>query len=181
MQIYALSGFRLLQRGLLLSSRPLRFAGVWSLICVNLRNLRMPGCHLGCLRARFLLSANAEINFRNGGCAEGSLARHGGRSIPRRGGTLSSHQGLHQPGTPRRASPSPSNSLRIAWEAARAQWPVCGVIGTRPRSWTLACVSSLEDRPFRLGHLEISFGISKMPLRLRNGKPLAPRQESAKD
>ena len=29
--------------------------------------------------------ANAEINFRNGGSAEGSLARRGGRSIPRKG------------------------------------------------------------------------------------------------
>jgi len=29
--------------------------------------------------------ANAEINFRNGGSAEGSLARRGGRPIPRKG------------------------------------------------------------------------------------------------
>ena len=33
-------------------------------------------------RSRRRLRANAEINFRNGGCAEGSLARRGGRAIP---------------------------------------------------------------------------------------------------
>ena len=33
----------------------------------------------------FLTRANPEINFRNGGSAEGSLARRGGRPIPRKG------------------------------------------------------------------------------------------------
>ncbi len=39
-----------------------------------------------CLQAqRGPVRANAEINFRNGGSAEGSLARRGGRPIPRKG------------------------------------------------------------------------------------------------
>ena len=58
-----------------------------------------------------------------------------------------------------RASPFLSNSFRTAWEAARAQWPACGVIGKRPRSLDIGLCLFLADRPFRLGHLEISFGI----------------------
>jgi hypothetical protein len=58
-----------------------------------------------------------------------------------------------------RASPFPTNSFRIAWEAARAKWPLCGVIGVRPRSLDIGLCLFLADRPFGLGHLEISFGI----------------------
>ena len=46
---------------------------------------------------------------------------------------------------------------------ARAQWPVCGVIGKRPRSTDIGLCLFRADRPFRLGHLEISFGICSNP------------------
>ena len=64
-----------------------------------------------------------------------------------------------QPETPHRASPFPSNPFRSAWEAARAEWPVCGVRGRRPRSTDIGLCLFLADRSFRLSHLEISFGI----------------------
>jgi len=50
--------------------------------------------------------------------------------------------------TPRRASPFPSNSFRSAWEAARAQRPVCGVRGKGQGLWTLAFASSLQTSHF---------------------------------
>jgi hypothetical protein len=45
-------------------------------------------------RAVSRIRANAEIDFRNDGSAEESLTKAGGGPIPKRGGTLSSHQGL---------------------------------------------------------------------------------------
>src|SRR6201988_4947675 len=118
-------------------------------------------------------NANAKINFRNGGSAEGSLARRRGRPIPRKGwdpffpprlGLLRQHSQRPLKGVgPLLPTCTPALSQAIPLEP----------LGRRPGRNGLSAVSEAEgqglgtlafrpflaDRSFRLGHLEISFGI----------------------
>ena len=86
-----------------------------------------------------LIRANPEINFRKWWQRRGVFGNARRQANPKKGvgpflPTKAWPADATQPKTPRRASPFPSNSFRSAWEAARAQWPVCGVRVTRPRS-----------------------------------------------
>jgi hypothetical protein len=127
---------------------------------------------------------NAEINFRNGGSVDGekgtpsspsgSPARRGGRPIPRKGwdpffpprlGLPLQHsqrplKGDGAPFSPSARQPLPSNSFRSAWEAARAQWPVCG--------------QAISPRPFG-----ISFGICSRQRRTQRRLVAWPSQNNA--
>jgi hypothetical protein len=80
--------------------------------------------------------ANAEINLRNGGSADGEK----------------------EPLLPI-CAPALSQAIlsEVLGRGLRAQWPGYCVRGTRPRARDIGLF--LVARPFRLDHLEISFGI----------------------
>ena len=80
-----------------------------------------------CARSR----ANAEINFRNGGSAEGSLARRGGRSIP---------IGLDLP---------TQHSQRPLAAPALSQAILSEVLGRRPGRNGLSAASSAQGQGLR--------------------------------
>src|SRR5258707_13040554 len=93
-----------------------------------------------------LFRANAELNFRNGGSAEGSLSRRGGRPISKRGwGTL-----------PTKAWPADGTHPETLEGDGAPSLPVCAPalsqallsesLGKRPERNGLAVVSSAQGQ-----------------------------------
>ena len=97
----------------------------------------------------------------------GFWAGRGGRAIPvgldlppQHSQETPEGDGAPSPGSPRGGRPFLKRFFQKRLRGGpRAQWPVCGVIGRRPRSMDIGLCLFLADKPFRLGHLEISSGI----------------------
>ena len=83
--------------------------------------------------------ANPEINFRNGGSAEGSLARRGGKPIPRRGGIF----------LPPRLGLPTQHSQRPLAAPALSQAILSEVLGRRPGRNGLSAVSEAQGQGLR--------------------------------
>ena len=91
--------------------------------------------------------ANAEINFRNGGSADGSLARRGGRPIPRKG---------WDPFFPPRLGLPTQHSQRPLAAPALSQAILKESLGSRPGRNGLSAVSSARGQ----GLWTLAFGSS---------------------
>jgi hypothetical protein len=102
--------------------------------------------HVGYFRTKDLARANPEINFRNGGIAEGSLARRGGKPIPIGLGLPTQHS--------QRPLAAPALSQAILSE----------VLGRRPGRNGLSAASSAQTKVY--GH---------WPLPLSGRQAISPR------
>src|SRR4029077_21094212 len=90
--------------------------------------------------------ANAEINFRNGGSAEESLARRGGRSIPRKGWDPFFPPGLDLPTQPTQRRLKGMGPLLPICAPALSQAILSEVLGRRPGRNGLSAVSEAQGQ-----------------------------------